>query len=72
MEERRSDYPMCEKKIYALNNIDNHIESERRMDELDRLREAREQKRVWLKTVILCGSLNLVLLAFAFIGALTK
>ena len=69
MEERRSDYPMCEKKIYALNDIDTHIESERREDELDRLREAREQKRVWLKTVIFCGAVNVGLLLLALIGA---
>ena len=72
MEERRSDYPMCEKKLYELPKLDEHIANERRMDELDRLREAREQKRVWLKTVLFCGLLNLVLIALAITGSIIQ
>lgn len=68
--ERRVEPKKSEKELYGISNIDSFIEKERRHDELDRLREVREQKQVWLKTVLFCGLLNLVLICLAIWGAL--
>ena len=66
--ERRSDYPRCENELYKLPNIDKHIQSERREDELDRLREVREQKRTWKKIFLACLFMNMVFVACAIVG----
>ena len=68
--ERRGNYPRPERDLYALPNIDTEIKSERRVDELDRLREVREQKKTWLKTVLFCAFLNVILLCLAIYGGI--
>lgn len=70
--ERRSNYPIPEKELYQLKDIEKFIEDERRHDELDRLREVQEQKQVWLKTVLFCGALNLILIGLAIYGWVTN
>lgn len=70
--ERRSNYPMSETDMYKLRDIGTVIQKERRSDELDRLQEVREQKAVWLKTVVFCGFLNVVLLLAALYGWLSS
>ena len=69
--ERRSNYPTLEKDLYQLKDVEQFIQNERRHDELDRLREVREQKQVWLKTVLFCGVLNLILIGLAIYGWMT-
>lgn len=69
---RRSAKPISDKKLYKLpkSSINEFIEKERRHDELDRLREVQEQKKVWLKIFLACLSMNLIFIAFAIVGAL--
>jgi hypothetical protein len=68
-DERRTNYPRSEKELYKL-NIKKEIPSERRTDELDRMREVKQQKRTWKRTIILCAAVNTGLLILALIGAL--
>ncbi|HAG53601.1 MAG TPA: hypothetical protein DCL21_07435 [Alphaproteobacteria bacterium] len=68
IKEKRNSYPMCERAMYKLNNINQFIEKERRQDELDRLLEVRQQKKVWKTVVFIAGSIILILLFLAYRG----
>lgn len=70
--EKRSNYPMPESEMYKLDDINDVIKKERRHDELDRLREVRQQKAVWLKTVLSALALVLVFLSMAIMEHLIK
>lgn len=67
-DERRGNYPRSEKDLYKIKNIEGEMASERRVDELDRMREVREQKKTWYYTVGFCALLNLVLIGLALSG----
>lgn len=67
-DERRDNYPRPESELYDLNNVEQEISKERRLDELDRLREVSVQKRTWKRTMLFCLSLNLLLIILALIG----
>ena len=66
--ENRTNYPMPESEMYKLSDINQFIEKERRHDELDRLREVRQQKKVWKITLVFCILLNLTLLLVGLSG----
>ena len=66
--ERRDNYPIPEKELYGIKDIDDFIEKERRHDELDRIREVRVQKRTWKHIFIACAFMNLVFIALAILG----
>jgi len=66
--ERRKNYPMDEQEMYNLSPIDQFIEKERRHDELDRLNEVIQQKRVWLTVVGLSLCINLVFVIIVLLG----
>ena len=67
---RRKTPAKDERELYSLpkSTIKEFIKNERRHDELDRLREVRNQKRIWIKTVIFCALLNLGFLTLGVIG----
>jgi len=67
---RRETTPVADAELYSLPkaSIKEFIKKERRHDELGRLREVQEQKKVWLNTMIFCGVLNLALVGLAIIG----
>lgn len=67
---RRKSPPKSEKELYRLSDIQSFIEKERRHDELDRLHEVREQKAVWLRTILFCGLLNVILISLAISGVI--
>jgi len=50
--ERRKNYPRLESQLYQLASIDDYIMAENRLDELDRLIEVKEQKKVWKRTIV--------------------
>jgi len=55
-------YNLSKKEIAAF------IEEERRHDELSRLNEVRQQKRVWVYSVVFAASVNALLICFALFG----
>ena len=67
---RRVKPTKADTELYALSKaeIQEFIKQERRHDELSRLNEIHQQKRVWWMTMAFCGALNLALLALAFWG----
>jgi len=67
-QENRTNYPMPESEMYQLSDINQFIEKERRHDELDRLREVRQQKKVWLSVVGISAVVNSIFLLLAFMG----
>lgn len=67
-QEKRRNYPMPEQDMYKLDDINEFIKKERRHDELDRLREVRQQKQVWKITLVFCILLNLTLLLVGLSG----
>jgi tRNA A-37 threonylcarbamoyl transferase component Bud32 len=68
MEDRRSKKPLSDEKLYKLDNLNKKITKERRKDELDRLIEVRQQKKVWHNIMLFCAAINLILIAFAIVG----
>lgn len=66
--ERRKNSGFNEKKAYKSFNLDKQIESERRSDNLERLMEVKQQKKVYYFTLGFCVFLNLLLLGLGFIG----
>ena len=66
--ERRENYPASDKEMYRIKDIDDFIKKERRHDELDRLQEVREQKKVWRNVMLFCGALNLILIILGLWG----
>jgi hypothetical protein len=69
-QDRRKASNIDESDIYKASDIDAFIDKERRHDELDRLREIKEQKNIWLYTVLFCAVLNIILIALAIWGAI--
>lgn len=69
-QDRRKASNIDETDIYKASDIDAFIDKERRHDELDRLREIKDQKRVWVYTVLFCALLNIILIALAVWGAI--
>ncbi|MBA44440.1 MAG: hypothetical protein CMF62_10630 [Magnetococcales bacterium] len=72
--ERRITPPTPDKELYGYPNktIENFIEKERRHDELDRLREIRQQRSTWFWTIGFCLLLNLLFVALAAYGWMTN
>ena len=69
--ERREKHPKPEPELYKA-DIDKFIEKERRADELDRLREVKEQKKIWLYTVLFCGALVFLFAALSVLDILNR
>ncbi len=71
--ERRTAPQKSDDQLYALskNSIQNFIQTERRHDELDRLREVSEQKRVWRNVFIICTLSLFGLIALATMGLIS-
>ncbi|MCP4355154.1 MAG: hypothetical protein GY793_05900 [Proteobacteria bacterium] len=67
-QERRSNYPMPEEEMYSISDIKNFIDKERRHDELERLDEVKQQKRVWLIVVSLASSTLFIFIFLAIKG----
>lgn len=67
---RRINPPKPDAELYGLSKkeIASFIEEERRHDELSRLNEVRQQKRVWWFTVLFCAAINVGLLFLALWG----
>lgn len=67
---RRVEETVSEQELYKVSksSIKDFIKEERRYDELDRLREVQMQSRVWRRTIIFCGLLNILLISLALIG----
>jgi hypothetical protein len=68
MQDRRNEKPLSDDQLYKLGNLKSKITKERRKDELDRLIEVRQQKKVWHNIMLFCGAINLILIAFAIVG----
>ena len=68
--ERRTAAQKSDDQLYALSthSIEEFISKERRHDELDRLREVSEQKRVWRIIFTACMLMNLIFIALAVAG----
>ncbi|MBI1362514.1 MAG: hypothetical protein GC134_00845 [Proteobacteria bacterium] len=66
--ERRKNKPVPDEVLYKASDLRAFIDKERRRDELARLMEVRQQRRVWLTTVGLCAAMNLLLLGMALWG----
>ena len=73
-DERRINQPKPDAELYGFprKTIKEFIKNERRHDELDRLREVRQQRITWLWTVGFCVILNLIFIALAAYGWLTN
>jgi hypothetical protein len=69
-QDRRTASNLQDEDIYKASDIDAFIQKERRHDELDRLREIKEQKNIWLYTVLFCAALNIALIALAVWGVI--
>jgi hypothetical protein len=69
-QDRRQAITPNDEDIYKASDIDAFIQKERRHDELDRLREIKEQKNIWLYTVLFCAALNVMLIALAVWGVI--
>lgn len=68
MQDRRNETPLSDDQLYKLGDLKSKITKERRKDELDRLIEVRQQKKVWHNIMLFCGAINLILIAFAIVG----
>lgn len=68
MEEKRINASKTEHELYKMKDINQFILNERRKDELDRLYEVKQQKKVWKATVFSAGTILVILLAFAYYG----
>lgn len=66
MEEKRINPSKSEQELYEMKDINLFIHNERRKDELDRLYEVKQQKKVWRSTVLAAGTILVVLLALAY------
>lgn len=67
-DERRVDYPTDEQKLYNLTNLTEAMQTERRLDELDRMYEVYQQKRLWWLVVGLCLLMNIVIWLMPCLG----
>lgn len=68
MIEKRKEPQLTEQELYATKNVNNIIIQERRKDELDRLYEIQQQKRVWKNVAIIAIIINTLLILLAIIG----
>lgn len=68
IENRRLTPEPTEQELYK-QNLTNIIKNERREDNLDRLLEVQQQKKIWKITFIFCLLLNLALLTMGIIGS---
>lgn len=68
MIDKRKNPSPTEQELYELNPLDDFIKKERRKDELSRLNEVRQQRKVWRNIMLFCGLINLVLIVFAIMG----
>lgn len=68
MHDRRKNNPKTDDQLYKSKDLKSLISKERRVDELDRLIEVREQKKVWRNVMLVCGAFNLILIGFAISG----
>lgn len=66
--ERRTSKQKSDTELYKARDIERFIEKERRQDELNRLHEVRQQKKIWWLTMMFCGLLNLALVSLALLG----
>lgn len=69
-QDRRKAPTQEDTDIYKADDIDAFIVKERRHDELDRLREIKDQRRVWIYTVSFCALLNIILIGLAVWGVI--
>lgn len=71
-DERRQNQPIKESELYSFSvqNLKNLEGKERRSQELERLRDVKSQKRVWLKIFLSCLFMNIVFIAFAVWGGI--
>ncbi len=67
-QEKRKNYPMQESDMYNMSDLEKFIAKERRRDELDRLNEVMQQKKVWKRTVSFALFLIFVLLVLSWVG----
>ena len=68
MIDRRINKSKSDELLYKEKNLKEIIKKERRHDELDRLIEIRQQKKVWKNIILFCGAINLILIGFAIVG----
>lgn len=66
--ERRKDSGFNEQKAYKSFNLKQQINKERRADNLEKLMEVQQQKKVYYLTLGFCIFLNAILLSLGFIG----
>lgn len=66
--ERRVDYPADEQKLYSLPNLPEAMQAERRQDELDRMYEVYQQKRLWWLVIGLCLLMNIFIWLMPWLG----
>jgi hypothetical protein len=66
--ERRINEAPSNDSIYKISDINQAIDSERRGDELDRLREVNEQKKTWFRVFSVCTAAMVGLMILAIVG----
>tara|TARA_Y100000590_G_scaffold284752_1_gene320495 strand:+ start:216 stop:443 length:228 start_codon:yes stop_codon:yes gene_type:complete len=66
--DRRKDSGFNEQQAYKSFNLNQQIKQERRSDNLEKLIEVQQQKKVYYITVGFCITLNIILLSLGFIG----
>lgn len=67
-EERRTHPPKSDEELYQTKDMHSAMSSERRTDELDRLREAHEQRKLWMQTIIMTSSMVMIFIILAAWG----
>lgn len=67
-QERRTARPQPTEQDLYKTDITRAIKRERREDNLERLNEVQQQKRIWKRTFIFCLLLNLALITMGLIG----
>ena len=64
-QDRRKNAPRPEHELYTTPDLEAFLAEERRGVERARILTVKQQKWLWLKTVLVCGGLVLVLLGLA-------
>jgi len=67
-DDRRKNSEFDEQQAYKSFNLKQQIDIERRADNLERLLEVQQQKKVYYLTLSFCLFLNILLLTLGFIG----
>ena len=70
-QDRRKNTPRPEHELYTTPDLEAFLAEERRGVERARILTVKQQKRLWLKTVLICGGLVLLLLGLALYDLLT-